>query len=69
MSVCMSPRHEIYFEASHWPIDDMFSSQASHWPPTFEVASVTRSQRVPDLTRSGLDEVQIGRVRSDTFWI
>ena len=28
---CLSSRHAIYFEISHWPWDHMISSQASHW--------------------------------------
>ena len=40
----------------------MISSQASHRPPTFEVASVAQSGRVPDRTRSGSDAFWIGGV-------
>ena len=49
----------------------MISLKASHWPPTFEVASV--DGRVPDVPRSRLDTFRIGgvtdlpRSRLDTF--
>ena len=44
----------------------MISSQASHWPPTFEVASLAQSGRVPDQTCSELDAFRIGGIQDWT---
>ena len=34
LSVCLSPPHAIFFQASHWPTGHMTRSQASHWSPS-----------------------------------